>query len=116
MFIFIWGFYYYPPRRGKTSTAMLEAGGNEKPTDEEELEDPAQGLFSCPKSGCVKVYQHHSSLEKHLSFGKCKLVPERDTLLDKAKKLYQSKLLEGTSAAATIQGDTTKKVSLRDGP
>lgn len=91
---------------------LEEPGGAEKPTEEEELKDPVQGLFSCPKSGCVKVYQRHSSLEKHLSFGKCKLVPERDTLLDKAKMLYQSKLLEGTSAAATIQGETTRKGSV----
>ena len=47
--------------------------------------------------------------EKHLSFGKCKLVPERDTLLTKAKKLYQTKLIAGTSASATYQGDTTGK-------
>ena len=49
--------------------------------------------------------------EKHLSFGKCKLVPERDILLDKAKKLYQTKLIAGTSAPATYQGDTTGKDS-----
>ena len=86
-------------------------GEKEEPTDEKVLDDPVHGLFSCPNTGCVKVYQHYSSLEKHLSFGKCKLVPERDTLLDKAKKLYQTKLIEGTSAPATIQGDTTGKDS-----
>ena len=44
---------------------LEEPGGAEKPTEEEELKDPVQGLFSCPKSGCVKVYQRHSSLEKN---------------------------------------------------
>ena len=39
----------------------------------------------------------------------CKLVPEKETLLDRAKKLYQTKLIEGTSASATILGDTTGK-------
>ena len=86
-------------------------GEKEEPTDEKVLDDPVHGLFSCPNTGCVKVYQRYSSLEKHLSFGKCKLVPERDTLLDKAKKLYQTKLIGGTSAPATIQGDTTGKDS-----
>ena len=86
-------------------------GEKEEPTDEKVLDDPVHGLFSCPNTGCVKVYQHYSYLEKHLSFGKCKLVPERDTLLDKAKKLYQTKLIEGTSAPATIQGDMTGKDS-----
>ena len=43
-------------------------------------------LFSCPNEGCVKMYERHSSLEKHVSFGKRRLIPEKETLLDKAKK------------------------------
>ena len=101
-------------RESTITSTMLEEGGGEEgePTVEEVLDDPVHGLFSCPNAGCVKVYQRHSSMEKHLSFGKCKLVPEKDTLLDKAKKLYQTKLLAGTSAPATIQGDTTGKYSV----
>ena len=56
-------------------------------------------LFSCPNEGCVKVYEPHSSLEKHLSFGKCRMVPEKETLLDKAKKTYHTLLQEGDSTA-----------------
>ena len=64
-----------------------------------------ESLFSCPNDGCVKTYQRYSALEKHLSFGKCELVLERESLLDKAKRLYRSKLLEGASAQATIEAD-----------
>lgn len=64
-----------------------------------------QSLFSCPNDGCVRTYQRYSALEKHLSFGKCELVLERESLLDKAKRLYRSKVLEGASAQATIEAD-----------
>ena len=87
-------------------------------SDEEVPDESAGGLFSCPKAGCVKVFQRHSSLEKHLSYGKCKLARERDTLVDKAKKLYHAKLVEGASAPPTIQGHTTAQESvptLREG-
>ena len=59
-------------------------------------------LFSCPNEGCVKVYERHSSLEKHLSFGKCRMVPEKETLLDKAKKTYHTLLQEGNSTAKLL--------------
>lgn len=64
-----------------------------------------ESLFSCPNDGCVKTYQRYSALEKHHSFGKCELVLQRESLLDKAKRLYRSKLLEGASAQATIEAD-----------
>ena len=53
------------------------------------LEIPSQFLFSCPNEGCVKTYQRHSNLEKHLEVGKCQLQLEKETLLDKAKTSYQ---------------------------
>ena len=31
-----------------------------------------------PNWGSIKVYEPHASLEKHISFGKCKILPERD--------------------------------------
>ena len=58
-------------------------------------------LHTCPNEGCVKMYQRHSSLEKHLLFGQCKMVPERCTLLDVAKKKYHALLVEGSSEAVT---------------
>ena len=59
------------------------------------------GIFQCPNEGCIKIYQTYSALEKHLSYGKCELCPERATLLDLAKQMYHVKLTEGTSAGAT---------------
>ncbi|KAL9952354.1 hypothetical protein ACROYT_G039598 [Oculina patagonica] len=60
-------------------------------------------LFSCPNEGCVKVYQRYSSLEKHMSFGKCKMLPEKGTLLDKAKKSYHILLQEDVSSAKALE-------------
>ena len=104
--------------RPTTSTTMQDEGrdSEEEPSNEWASDDLSGGLFSCPNEGCVKVYQRYSSLEKHLSFGKCKLVPERDTLLDKAKKLYHQKLLEGTTSQGTIEGDIISQDCARSPP
>ena len=70
--------------------------GDEQPA----LPDRSSGeLLTCPNEGCVKMYQRHSSLEKHLSFGQCKMMPERHTLFDLAKTKYHARLVEGTSGA-----------------
>ena len=53
-----------------------------------------ESLFSCPNDGCVKTYQRYSALEKHLSFGKCELVLERESLLDKAKRSTSTSTFE----------------------
>ena len=37
--------------------------------------------------------QQYGSLENHLQYGSCKLVPERENLFDKAKICYRDKLL-----------------------
>ena len=47
------------------------------------------------------MYQRHSTLEKHLLFGQCKMVSERYTLFDLAKKKYHALLVEGTSEAVS---------------
>ena len=60
------------------------------------------------------MYQRHSGLEKHLLFGQCKMVPERCTLLDLAKKKYHALLVEGSSeavSAALGQGDIAVSTS-----
>jgi len=62
----------------------------------------ATTLFSCPNEGCVKMYEQHSSLEKHVSFGKCRMVPEKETFLDKAKKTYHTLLHENTSTTKVL--------------
>jgi len=76
-------------------------------------------LLTCPNEGCVKMYQRHSGLEKHLLFGQCKMVPERCTLLDLAKTKYHALLVEGSSgavSAALDQGDVAVSANtLREG-
>ena len=82
------------------------------------LEIPSQFLFSCPNEGCVKTYQSHSNLEKHLELGKCQLQLEKETLFDKAKTLYRGKLLEGGCASITIQAEAMSqegKIPLSEG-
>lgn len=69
--------------------------------------DAGVGVFQCPSEGCIKVYQRYSALEKHLSYEKCKLLPERATLLDQAKEMYHLKLTEGKSAGATSHDERT---------
>ena len=61
-------------------------------------EHPADSLFHCSNEGCVKVYQTYAGLENHILYGTCELKEENATLMDRAKKLYQHKLTEGTSS------------------
>ena len=41
----------------------------------------------------MKCFQQYGSLENHLQYGSCKLVPERENPFDKAKICYRDKLL-----------------------
>lgn len=66
-------------------------------TDSEE-----SGVFSCPQKGCVRVFQRHSSLEKHLSVDTCTKTLEKHTLLDLAKLKYASILKESASSSPNI--------------
>ena len=72
--------------------ASKEASKKPRPNEMmvvEETKD-ASVLFSCPNEGCIKVYERYSSLERHMSFGKCELIPEKETLLDRAKLTYHA--------------------------
>jgi len=64
-------------------------------------------LFACLNEGCVKSYQRYANLEKHLSFGKCRLMPEKQTLLDRAKIGYHELLHEGGHVPSS-QATTTE--------
>ncbi len=66
-------------------------------------EHPADSLFHCSNEGCVKVYQTYAGLENHILYGTCDLKEENATLMDRAKKLYQHKLTEGTSSTASVE-------------
>ena len=74
----------------------------EKEKDEGEARDESEevfhsDLFSCPSKGCVFEFQKYLNLEYHIFYGKCGIVEEKTTLIDKAKILYMQKLTEGTS-------------------
>ena len=60
-------------------------------------------LFPCPEEGCVKSYSRFASLQAHLDTGKHKRLPEQETLFDKAKRSYASKLKEESSRIPTVQ-------------
>ena len=74
----------------------------------EETKD-ASVLFSCPNEGCIKVYERYSSLERHMSFGKCELIPEKETLLDRAKLTYHAILQDDIGIAKVFEGRKTEK-------
>ena len=42
-----------------------------------QLEEEESVVFVCPEEGCIKVYQSHSSLQRHLDAGKHHLALER---------------------------------------
>ena len=52
-----------------------------KPIAEEriQLEEEESVVFGCPEEGCIKVYQSHSSLQRHLDPGKHLLALERES-------------------------------------
>ena len=67
-------------------------------------------MFPCPNGGCTKVFQYHSSLEKHLSLEKCTQSFERRTLLDHAKLGYKSRLEEGIGYTVSVTSAVRKEV------
>ena len=63
-------------------------------------------LFTCPVDGCVKCFQQYRSLENHLEYGSCNIVPERENLFDRAKKIYRDKLLHGSDIQPVLASST----------
>ncbi|XP_078352413.1 uncharacterized protein LOC144637144 [Oculina patagonica] len=79
-----------------------------------EKDESSCELLGCPNEGCVKMYQRHSSVEKHFLFGHCKMVAEKETLYDIAMKKYHALLADGTSEAVSAtpdQGHTFESAS-----
>ena len=86
--------------------------GNDSKDGDEDKEEfnllvKNNALFSCPSDTCICTFQKHSSLEYHILYGKCKLLKEKNTLLDQAKLLYVQKLSEGISTQPIISGTST---------
>lgn len=100
--------------------ASKEASKKPRPNETMAVEETkdASVLFSCPNEGCIKVYERYSSLERHMSFGKCELIPEKETLLDRAKLTYHAILQDDIGIAKVFEGRETEKkhgVSLPEG-
>lgn len=67
------------------------------------------GLFSCPLNGCVCTFQRYCNLEHHMFYGKCRLLEERHSLLDKAKILYHLKVSVGLGGHPFTSGIAQSK-------
>ena len=99
---------------GKPEHAEGEEGTGD--SVDEEAEEDSEGadtssLLPCPVEGCIRTYQRYHNLERHLLFGKCKLVSEKYTLLDTAKLAYAEKVQEGFTTQPTLAAPTTTEVS-----
>ena len=72
----------------------FSAGGFRSPTSktthrkDSSKASTSTDVFSCPREGCVQVFQRLSSLERHLSLEKCTRALERQSLFDLAKTQY----------------------------
>ena len=71
-------------------------------TEDTLAECSSKAVYSCPREGCIHVFQRVSALDKHLSFEKCSLRAEKLTLLDIAKVSYKSRLKEGMGNVPTL--------------
>ena len=71
----------------KKQPTQTESETTEKPEvykTHEEIAGDETTAFACPQDGCVRVFQRHSALEKHLSSEKCTKSLEKRSLLDMA--------------------------------
>ena len=86
------------PTQGLKAADKVTSG-----TDKDNESEQAALLFPCPEEGCVKSYTQFSSLQTHLDTGKHKRRPEHETLYDKAKRMYASKLTDHSGSVHTVQ-------------
>lgn len=92
----------------KQSHPQVPPPGQEAPAE-------SQNVFTCPKQGCTKAFQRHSSLEKHLATEKCLRSLEKFSLLDLAKLGYKDKLEDGVGVVPTLKTNTLAE-SIQDKP
>ncbi|XP_067040180.1 uncharacterized protein [Acropora muricata] len=72
-------------------------------------EDATNSVFTCPDEGCSQTFLRHSSLQRHLDFGKHLRVLEREMLLDRAIVAYAESLQGQTAEIPHL--DTASKQS-----
>ena len=71
----------------RTRRKEISSISSEDPGEEDASEADKQ-VFLCPKEGCTRAFQRHSSLERLIAFGTCSKAIERETPLDLAKLKY----------------------------
>ena len=76
--------------------ALGVAEASDEQSDEEK--ECHNKLFSCPEEGCIKSFQRFSSLQHHLDVGRHNYALENETLFDKAKMSYATKLEQGIAS------------------
>lgn len=54
----------------KGRTASAKPSGDEKESTGSGGEDASTNLFACPEDGCIKRFIRHSSVPRHLDYGK----------------------------------------------
>ena len=92
---------------------------DESPKTEESSSDIQEsqtkhGVYTCPESGCTRVFQRHSALTKHLSSEKCIRSLEKHTLMDLAKLGYQQVLEEGVGVVPTLRTSSVASKQSRE--
>ena len=94
------------PRRAEVAkTSQKHQDSTDEGTDdssEESRDSTTKNIFFCSEEGCIKSYQRHSSLQKHLECGRHKYVLEYETLYDRAVLGYASRLEKGPSAVPQL--------------
>ena len=60
--------------------------------EDEEVMAQQNGIFSCPEESCIKTFQRSSALQAHLDEGRHKHALEKETLLNRAKQGYATKI------------------------
>ena len=92
-------------RQDQTSTGSK--GFSSSCQHSESIEDGAEmaqesGIFSCPEENCIKTFQRSSALQAHLDEGRHKHALEKETLLDKAKRGYATKITGERTQVPTV--------------
>ena len=104
--VVIAGWSQHFPQVSKKQPTETDSETTEKPEvckTHKEIAGDETTAFACPQDGCVRVFQRHSVLEKHLSSEKCTKSLEKRSLLDLAKIAYKSALEEDVGTIPTLQ-------------
>ena len=60
------------------------------------------GIFSCTEESCITIFQRSSALQAHLDERRHKHALEKETLLDKVKRGYATKITGERTQVPTV--------------